>query len=163
MKAVRTDKLAIIERRENIKKLIAKGVYSNTSIGKVLKISEVMVRRDKKVIRNELLKLIKREPIEEVLMKVSMAGDEVIKEAWVMYYDEDSTQKTKSLSLRIVLDAVEKQVRIFSGLGLIPKMLPEEGAEGSQINNQQINVFQILMNIKEKEKKEVIDVEKNNH
>jgi len=109
-------------RREKVKKLLVR-CLTIEEIAKALNVSPRTIRRDKTVIKRKILKKIKKEPIEGILFKMSLESNAVLREAWRNYYSNEALPKDKNISLRIIMESIEKQSRIMSNLGLIEKKL----------------------------------------
>lgn len=149
------NKLEIAERRETMKRLVIRGL-NNLEIAKALSVSETQIRRDKKYMQKFNFKLIKETPVEDLISEIKDQSKEVVRQAWRIYNATETSDKSKLQSLRIVLEAMDKQLKAMTGIGLI-----EQGAQFQQTNVQNISITQILNEIAAEEKKEVIDVNGN--
>jgi len=116
-------KQRIEERRELVKQLVVRGL-NNLEIVRALKtkridVNEITVRRDLRVIRKGIIKEVKKEPIEDLLFKMSLQFKAIIREAWGLYYDSTTPERVKPRLLITVLNTIEKESKILFNLGIV--------------------------------------------
>ncbi len=150
-------KAGIRIRREKVYQLVLKGA-NQQEISEKLIVTGKTINTDVKAIKKELASKLDK-CAENIYVEFAERMKMRVRRYWNIIAEKESPLKERMRALENLRAEDVEAVKRAQIIGLLPKMLPGEMGEGtSQINNQQVNVFQILMNIKDKEKKEVIDV-----
>ncbi len=146
----------IRRRREKVYQLVLQGA-KQIEIADQLQLTEKTINKDVKSIKKDLSEKLTGVDIKEVYVEFAESMRLRIRKLWVILSDDKIKVRDRMNAINLLREEDKEAVKRAQIIGLLPKTLPEEGMGGTQINNQQINVFQILMEIKEKEKSQVIN------
>ena len=149
-------KAKIRRRREKVYQLVIQGVRQ-IEIAERIKVNEATINNDVKAIRRYLSEKLDGIDMKDIYVEFAESMRLRVRKLWSILSDEKIKVRDRMNAINLLREEDKEAVKRAQIVGLLPKTFPEEG-EGTQINNQQINVFQILMDIKDKEK-EVIDIE----
>jgi hypothetical protein len=114
------------KRRERVKTLYFVNRLGVPEIMRTLEeegyknIADVTIRRDISKLRRELVKEISKESAEKLIARIAEQNDELIKKAWVNYFNAESVGG-KVKCLQLIHDIDRDSVGLFQDLGLIEK------------------------------------------
>jgi len=116
-------------RREKIKRLLVMGI-PNTTIMKELQLKDATFYHDISMIKSEVLALLKKEPIENLLYEYSIMTDTVAKELWKTYH-EVTNDNVKVIALNSIVKVMHEKIKILQSLGIIRQMPTKIELEGA--------------------------------
>ena len=105
----------ILERRKKVLILRAKGL-TQEEIEKALGVDQVTVSRDLKVLKDEAKKSLDELARDMFVLQYQqcITGiEQVYREAWLMYHDQNSSDKTKLAALSLIKETYESMFRML--------------------------------------------------
>ena len=138
-----------------MRRLIIRGL-NDYELAKSLEIAVAQVRRDKLAIRKYIAVNVSKITMDDLIGEVREQSREVMRQAWMMFNADSTSEKGKLYSLKLILEAMDKQFRVMTGIGLM-----EAGEQtGMTQTNVTFSIIQILQEIKKEEEQEqkVIDI-----
>ena len=153
-----TNKTERQKRRTQVYQGILKGLKEH-EISSELGYSLRTIKRDVKEVKKELEAEEMGKGQKGLYVEFSENSKMRIRRLWNILGDKSASSNDKIKAVNALREEDRQAVARAQIIGLLPKLIPdgEEGAYGQTINNQQVNIFQVLMSIKEREKRGELD------
>ena len=112
-------------RREQVKRLMMLGAFSQEKAAKELKVNRATIIRDIKAIQEEMREMIKTIDLDTMLSEILLKMDERQKEAWKLFV-QGKNEHARINALRLTQNIDIEKIKVLQSLGIIRELAPAQ-------------------------------------